>query len=88
MIIRVTREDIDKANSIRMEKPFSDECPIYLATKKVFPHLDLAAVGCLEFVSTEGDYSEIPLPPGATKRMLKWDTSGEMSPFEFEIETP
>jgi hypothetical protein len=83
--IRVTQENIDRANEVLSDGRLCHamNCPIAQALKEAFPRASFVSVGY--GLSVIGD-KEFPTPLSCRIFMERYDKKRDPDPFEFEVE--
>lgn len=92
--IHVSQEDIDKAESMRLDQSArrSENCPVAQAMRHLWPNAWVGHISCSsgeEDPNSEfgGDY-EFDLPYEAKRAVWLFDHHEEVEPFSFIIEVP
>lgn len=83
--VRVTQEDIDAG--VRDD---CNRCPLALAVMRAVPQAKMAVVtyASVKLVMDATTLVTAKLPDRATLAIVEFDSSGTMSPFEFDLPLP
>ena len=84
MIVKVTQEDIDKANKIRAVSPIllPTICPVFQALAR----MGLNPLGVAGTYCRLSGHASVDLPRNATQWIKAWDEGESVQPFEFSLE--